>query len=54
MRAMQHEHHRPGHKWRRFVRKNRPAMFALSFLLLILMVVALLFWLMSDMRFVQR
>lgn len=51
---MQPEHHRPGHKWRRFLRKNRPVMFALSFLLLILAAVALLFWLMSDMRFVTR
>lgn len=51
---MQQEHHRPGHKWRRFIRKNRAAMFALSFLLLILVAVALLFWLMSDMRFMTR
>lgn len=51
---MQQEHHRPGHKWRRFIRKNRAAMFALSFLLLILAAVALLFWLMSDMRFMTR
>jgi hypothetical protein len=51
---VQHEHHGPGRKWRRFIRKNRAAMFALSFLLLILAAVALLFWLMSDMRFVTR
>ena len=51
---VQHEHHHSGHKWRRFVHKNRVAMFALTFLLLILAAVALLFWLMTDMRFLTR
>lgn len=51
---MQHEHHRSRHKWRKFVRKNREVFFALSFLALILAAVALLFWLMSDMRFISR
>jgi uncharacterized membrane protein YecN with MAPEG domain len=51
---VQHEHHHSGHKWRRFVHKNRAAMFALTFLLLILAAVALLFWLMTDMRFLMR
>lgn len=47
-----HRHHRHG-RWRRFVRHNPGLLFSTLFLVLILGIVVLLFWAMSDARFLK-
>jgi len=50
---MQPQPHRKGHKWRRFARDNRAVIFAFFFLVLILALIAVLFWMMGSIRFVK-
>jgi len=40
-------------KWRRFVRHNQSFLFAAFFLVIILALVAAIFWLMTSPRFVK-
>jgi phosphotransferase system glucose/maltose/N-acetylglucosamine-specific IIC component len=47
------QHHRNGHRCRRFVRHNRNLVFVGFFLLIILGLVVLLFWMMSSSRFLK-
>lgn len=49
---MQSQPHR-GRKWRRFVRHNRNRFFVGFFLLIILALVAVMFWVMTSPRFLM-
>ncbi len=51
--AVQPQPHRSGRKWRRFLRHNRQFVFILFFLVIILALVAGLFWLITSPDFVK-
>jgi phosphotransferase system glucose/maltose/N-acetylglucosamine-specific IIC component len=53
MASVQAHRHGMGHRWRKFVRQNRAVFFVFFLLGLILAVVALLFWMMTSIRFVN-
>ena len=53
MLVMQAQPHRKKHRWRRFVRERGPLLFVFFFLMIILALVATLFWVMGSIRFVN-
>ena len=53
MPPVQPQPHRKGHKWRRFVRDNQTLFFVFFFLVLILALIAVLFWVMGSIRFIN-
>jgi len=53
MRAMQVQPHRKRSKWRRFIRENGPLLWIFLLLIFILALVAVLFWVMGSIRFVN-
>lgn len=53
MSSVQPHRHSKGHRWRKFVRENGHLFLVFFFLAVILAVVALVFWMMSDIRFVN-